>query len=111
MKVTDLIQLLEQTDDMTAEELLTVLSRLDASAPKKLTYLGKHDGADIVKACEGRQMMFSYLDKQVVGKFWIEQGDRYALRLGDHSMLTGIDVYPELGLVTFASCLDIKNNY
>jgi hypothetical protein len=77
----------------------------------KLRYPTKNNGEEIVNACKGKIMMFTYLDQQHVGEFRIEDGDRYALRLGDIHMLTGIDVYPEMGLVTFANAFDIKSNF
>ena len=80
-------------------------------ADTKMNYPHDYQGDEIVEACKGKTMIFSYLDKQIVGEFWLEDNCPLSLRLADQKMLTGLDVYPEIGLVTFAGAFEIKGKF
>lgn len=82
---------------------------------KKLQYFKVQ--ADVIeKECEGIQFVFTYgaqSKDQAVGTLFAENGDGLALRMktlnGDiFKITTGVDIYPELGLITYADFFDIN---
>ncbi|WP_210499148.1 hypothetical protein [Vibrio crassostreae] len=69
---------------------------------KMITYPSSN-GSEVIEACKGKTITL-YSIKDVVGKFSITDNDVYRLKLGDNSISTPIDIFPDLGVAAFAGC-------
>ena len=69
---------------------------------KMITYPDSN-GSEVVEVCKGKTMTL-YSVEDVVGEFSIADNDVYRLKLGDNSISTPIDIFPELGVAAFAGC-------
>jgi hypothetical protein len=60
--------------------------------------------------------IFKYLDTVLVGTLFARDDDELALGMRlingtEHSIVCYVDIYPEMGVVTFAGSFNIKSNF
>lgn len=87
-----------------------------AAYDEKLRYPTDINAVELEAAYPDRIFMFSYLDTQIVGTLFAGDNDGYMLRVKTieghvHKIGTYVDIYPEMGLITFAAAFDIKSNF
>lgn len=82
--------------------------------PKKLVY-PKNTAVEIEEECKGQIFVLTQADRvtQTVGTLFAEDGDIFSLRVktinGDiHSIKTGVEIYPDLGLIVYSGLFNIN---
>ena len=59
----------------------------------------------IAKRCEGITFIFNFIEEQIIGEVFAQAGNELRIRSSSGvvtKLVTGFDIYPNLGLITFA---------
>ena len=87
-----------------------------ASMAQKFTYPRNINAVEIERDFGNVTFLLKVFDTYTIGKLFAKDGDELSLRVRHadgsvHQILTPVDLYPELGLMTFANIITVTSEY